>query len=163
VTEPATLSAGSGEPGGVGRYREVGGRHQLASGCGGQAVYSRDHGLGDRLHRGHQLGARGEEEAQSAEVGAGEVGEVVAGRENRAVAGKDHAPGVAVTGSTERLGELLHQLERQRVPPLGPVHGDRGEALLGLHDHMVGPHGYNANPSSEELSSINRAPCWRTW
>ena len=145
VAEPSALAAGRGEAGVLGSHRQVRGRDELAAGGGRQAVHARHDGLGDGLHREHELGARFEQLADRLGVGARQVPEVVAGGEDRTIGGQDHAPSVALARSAEGRRHVAQQPERQRVAALRAVHRDRREALLGLHEHGVGAHGTPSN------------------
>ena len=79
----------------VGRHRKIAGRHQLAAGCGRDAVHRRDHRLravDDRLH--HRAARRHDVlEVAAAAVGVaaprGQFLQVVAGAEGRTVRGDD--------------------------------------------------------------------------
>ena len=79
------------------------------------------------------------------ERGAGHVGEVVPGGEHRPVGREDHPGGVAPAGLGERLGQLAHHVERQRVALLRPVEGDRDHVALAA-DEKVLAHGFMISP-----------------
>jgi hypothetical protein len=137
VAEPAALAAGDGEAGGVGGHRQVGAGDELAPGGGGQPVHPGDDHLRHGLDGVHQLGAQREQPAHEGQVGAGHVGEVVTGGEDRPVGGQDHAPGVRLAGGTQCGQQLGHQLERQGVAALRPVQRDRGERPVALHQDVL--------------------------
>ena len=141
VAEPPALAAGQRERRAVRRDREVAGRDQLTAGRGRQPVHACDHHLRHRLDRLHQRRARPQQRAHVAQPRADHVGEVVAGAEHRSGARDDHAPRVAAADLAERVGHLLHRLARQRVAPIGAIHGQDRVRSLALDADVPVAHG----------------------
>src|ERR1035441_7744187 len=75
------------------------------------------------------------------QIGIGDVGEVVPGAEDRAVAGQDDAEGVALPDITQRRDQLAHVRQRQGIAPLRPVHRDGGELTGPLDQDVLEAHG----------------------
>jgi hypothetical protein len=152
VAEEAALAAGHGETGVLGGHGQVARGHQLAPRGGGQRVDLGHHGLGDRLDGVHHLGAHLEQPPGRDEVGAGHVGEVVAGREHRPVGGQDHAEGVAGPHLAEGRRQLQHHVEREGVALLGPVEGDGGDVTLLLDQEMLVRHGLSLSAAPPSVN-----------
>lgn len=140
MAEQAALAAGHGEPGGVGRNRQVARRNQLASGRGGEGVHLGDHRLRNRLNGVHHRRAHREQFAGLVQAGSRHVTEVVTGAEHRTTRRKDHARRLALAHLTEGLGHLEHQLERQGVALLGSIEGDCRERPITAHEEVFVHH-----------------------
>jgi len=141
VAEEATLPPGDGEAGAVGRHRQVTAGHQLATGRRGQGVDAGDDRLRDGLDRLHHLAAGAEEVTGGSEVGAGHIGEVVAGRERRSGGGQHHPPGVAATGVVEGGGEVVDHAQLEGVASTGVVEGDGDDVTGAIDPNGLGGHG----------------------
>src|SRR5579883_2077243 len=64
--------------------------------------------------------------------------QVVSGAESRALSAQDdHGDLPILADRREAVDQLLHVLERERVAALGPVHGDGGDRLPRLEDHVA--------------------------
>ena len=113
---------------------EVAARDELAARRRGDAVHLGDDRLRDRLHGRHQPAAGGEQLGRVVALAGRQLGEVVAGREGRTGPGDDDHPS---RGPFEGLLQLPHQLERQRVAPLGPVERDPRDRFDVLHQEVL--------------------------
>ena len=92
----------------------------------------------------HEGRACAEEAPHAVEVALDHVGEVVAGGEDRPGGGENDRARVGIVAeSSERVDQLQHVCFRERVPALGPVHGDgcqagarAGRDVLVVHDSL---------------------------
>jgi len=62
------------------------------------------------------------------------------GREDRAVGGEDDAERVAVPDLPERVRQLHHHVEGERVALLGAVQGDGGDGVVALDEQVLVRH-----------------------
>lgn len=92
----------------------------------------RDHRLWDPLDGVHHLGADLEDLLRTVEISAGEVTEVVAGGEDRALSSQHHRQRIGSADGNERLGEFAHHPERERIALVGAIEGDGGDLTVAI-------------------------------
>ncbi len=132
--EESDIDAGCGEPGGVGRDREVARGDELAARRGRDPVDLGDHRLRELVYPRHQAYARGEEPFVERLVTiARHLREVVTGRERRSAAfDHEHAGGRVGRDGVEQVEHLFHRREGERVAALGPVEYEPRDRAVAL-------------------------------
>ena len=102
--------------------REIASGHQLAPRSRRQPLDLRDHRLRNRLDLRHQIRADVEYLSVFVDIAPCHLGQVVARAEYLSGRRKDDRPDFPVTGDFVQAGsELLHQAQRECIPPLWPV------------------------------------------
>src|SRR5262249_22971120 len=98
-----------------------------------------NHRLRNRLDRRYQLDADIEQLSVENRISVKHLAEVVPSAEGGSVAPQDHHCTVFSSADLpKRLGELLHELQRKSVSPLGTIHRYQGNRSFAINENVFG-------------------------